>query len=294
MTKKTKSILLFLSQVMFSGILLFFVFQTISLEALRSQIANFRLGPLFYSLLLIPMTIFIRAWRWYLILKTYNVSVTLKEATQLTWIGQSLNTFLPATLGEIARSYFLKDVSGIWHKAMTPTLVDKLVAVSSIFFLGAIASLFFGEIYFTLFSAFFLIVSLGVIFFIFHISKRKPIIHWKNFGSWFAISLVGWLVTYFIMFILCRPFIGTEVSIFYYFSIAPLITLARILPISLNGLGVQEWVIIYSLKHLGISEEISVISSLMFTVVLVFSPAIIGWIFLLFRGYYSFSKTQKT
>ena len=93
--------------------------------------------PVFAVILvtLIPSILF-RAWRWKLLYEDQNHSIKLSESTSLLLTGLSLNLILPASTGDIVKSYFGYKWSGVKERMLSISLLDKVIALASIALLG--------------------------------------------------------------------------------------------------------------------------------------------------------------
>ena len=89
------------------------------------------------------------------------------------------------------------------------------------------------------------------------------------------ISIIGWAATYFQLFIICLAF-SIEVEFLYVLAVAPLFSLARLFPFTLNGLGTQEAVIVYLFSLINVDSTLSLLVSLTNRALNFVIPAIIG------------------
>ncbi|MDY7033224.1 MAG: flippase-like domain-containing protein, partial [Thermodesulfobacteriota bacterium] len=85
----------------------------------------------------------------------------------------------------------------------------------------------------------------------------------------------GWTVTYFQLYLICLAF-SIKVEFMYVLAVAPLFSLARLFPFTLNGLGTQEAVIIYLFRLINVGSTLSVLISLTNRVMNFIIPAIVG------------------
>ena len=82
------------------------VFMMVRPGALWDACARASFPALVGVVLLMPPAVFTRAWRWRFILGRKNVDVPIITMYRVTFIGMALNLFLPAGLGDVARSYY--------------------------------------------------------------------------------------------------------------------------------------------------------------------------------------------
>ena len=95
---------------------------------------------LYVSIIAIVMVpaVLARAWRWYYILTRGGVRVSLLPITRATFVGMALNLFLPASAGDLVRSYYGWQRYGHKEAMLASTISDKVVALLSLFILGSL------------------------------------------------------------------------------------------------------------------------------------------------------------
>ena len=93
------------------------------------------------------------------------------------------------------------------------------------------------------------------------------------------LSVLGWLITYLQLYLI---FCGlqVEVSIFYVFAAAPFLTLVRLFPFSLQGLGTDELAICLIFRQAGLAYEDTMAAALIYRFFLLILPGLAGTIFL--------------
>jgi uncharacterized protein (TIRG00374 family) len=102
----------------------------------------------------------------------------------------------------------------------------------------------------------------------------------------FGLSIAAWMIT-FLQLALCFWAFEAAVSLIHVYAIAPIYSLVRMFPLSLNGLGTDEAALLFLFKDFGASGTI-IAAGLLYRLVMVFCPAIIGGAALLiFKKKYS-------
>ena len=77
---------------------------------------------------------FVRAYRWKEILRINNIKVTLMDSFWGYSLGNGLNIFMPAKLGDLGRSYYLKYKYGSKYMETIPTtLMDRFYDIVGIY-----------------------------------------------------------------------------------------------------------------------------------------------------------------
>ena len=94
-----------------------------------------------------------------------------------------------------------------------------------------------------------------------------------------VLSVIGWLITYLQLYLVFRG-LQVEVSIFYVFAAAPFLTLVRLFPFTLQGLGTDELAICFIFRQAGLAYEETVAAALIYRILLLILPGIIGMFFL--------------
>ncbi|OXU15046.1 lysylphosphatidylglycerol synthase transmembrane domain-containing protein [Sedimentisphaera salicampi] len=297
MNRKTKITL----QVAVSAVLIGFIFSRINLQELGAVIRGVSLPLLFLCFALLIPNYLLRAYRWRLLFQDSSHTISLTDSSLLLFAGLGLNLFMPAGSGDIAKAYFGYRWSGVKERMVSISFLDKLIAVSSISIPGLAASLITSR---PIFAALSLLAGIPLLFVLFFVGwfsrseKAKDFID-KRAGRKFdfqlfsrqiesskgklfyavIVSVLGWAVTYFIFFI-CFRMIDSQISLYYVFSVSPILTLARLFPFSLNGLGSDEAVIGFLFLGSGLESEKVLAAALLYRVVLLIIPGLAGLIIL--------------
>ncbi len=295
-SNKKKSILNAAIKILVSALIIFFLFKMVNFELLIANIKNIKVGFFVLALLLIYPNILMRAIRFRMIINKGGFSISIRDAYRLTLIGSALNIFMPASTGDIVKAYYGYKRHKIREEMLSASLVDKVIALLSLFIIGTISSLFFK------FTNFFLIAALCTAIFLAVLLVPK-IIPWKLFNKIIVvfakkkfderklvdaftvdkklkietiiISIIGWLITYSQFYLVCRAY-SAPVNYIYLLAISPLVMLARLFPLTLNGIGSTEAMITYLFGLIGISVTSAVVISLTNTLVELIIPGIIG------------------
>ncbi len=242
-----------------------------------------------------------RAWRWYYLLIRRGIPVSLASITNATFIGMALNLFLPASAGDVVRSYYGWQQYGHKEEMLATSLSDKVVALFSLFLLGAIGGFFSGDTKLALLAAA-LTVPAGIILLVpvrwlwkMLAVLAKRVLH-RNldvelllrsfhmslptfFGA-LIISIVGWMITN-LMYFLAVWAVGAHIGMGYTFAIAPLINILRMLPISISGLGSADALMVQLLGGVGIEKHLTLAASMIVNLTLIVLPGAIGAVLML-------------
>jgi len=250
-------------------------------------------------LLLVPGFL-VRGYRWKLIFDDGPDKVTLLDSLWLLMAGLGLNLFLPASSGDIAKSFFAYKWSGVKERMLSTSLFDKIIALGSVAIIGIPAAIYTRQFHFAGLSLVLMAVMIAMIIIpllavrISTVSKLlEKMTHMARGKLNFlevikalgisprivlyaiALSVAGWLVTY-AQFYLSFKCVDAQVDVLYVFTVAPFITLARLFPFTLNGLGTDEMVICYFFKQTGLELEAIIAAAIMFRLVTILAPGFLG------------------
>jgi len=282
-------------QLIISITVLFILVKHTNVKLLVLTWREVRFSYLILAGLIVPFSILPRVYRWGSIINRENKSVSLKDLYLLTLAGISLNFLLPANLGDIARSYYGYKKTGLGEEMLTSSLVDKLIALFSIFSIGAIASFLYGLNPYTYLSLILAVIFAVVPFFPnllpWGLIEKASLLfadetNARQLREQFTLSnkvkimaivwsVIGWSITFLIFYIICLAF-SASMKFTYVFAIAPMIILARLCPLTLSGLGTQEAMVMYLFRSIGVDGTNSLLISMTFTFIVSIIPAFIG------------------
>lgn len=227
---------------------------------------------IFYLLgfIAIFLNMLLQALRWWWLLRIQNIDLSLKQAIQLSWIGQFFSIVLPgASGGEMVRAYYIaQNVPEAKVAGVTSVFLDRAMGLYSLITLGifviiiliiskaemSFAMLRVGliiAVLFTCMSGLFLVLwaqpSRNLIFRFLpdRFSITLDVIV-KTYGTYRKDFFISFCISILANIILMGAFmfitqsIGSPVSWHQIFLVVPLIIIANTLPISPGGIGVAE------------------------------------------------------
>ena len=118
----------------------------------------------FIVLALIPLNLLLRAWRLAVILNKEEKLISIKDSFYLNLAGITLNLFMPASSGDIAKSYYGYKWHGIKEEMLTANIFDKFMALFGVFIIGVFTAIILNLYALSIFSAF-LSLFLALMFF---------------------------------------------------------------------------------------------------------------------------------
>jgi glycosyltransferase 2 family protein len=284
--------------------ILFFTVKISDLKLLSSNILSWRgLAVVWLAL----VTVLPRAWRWHLLMndgKSEN-RVSFANSVRFQFVGSALNLIFPAGGGDVAKSYFGFKWTGIKERMFTVSLFDKIVAISSLSALSIFA-------YLTSFHAEFIVAALLasipflMIKYFYLLNKIKWISRFQNVvekkvkmdfqtlhqnlnfsgptvGVAFLLSIVAWVADYFLLYE-CLQLMDIQIPLSLTMENGPLLTLGRLFPFTLNGLGTDEALMIFLFNYRmpGLAQNSILASAIFYRLVMLIIPAIPGLYYIYF------------
>tara|TARA_B100001287_G_scaffold106033_1_gene89237 strand:+ start:18303 stop:19214 length:912 start_codon:yes stop_codon:yes gene_type:complete len=289
-------------KLIISSLVILIIIYSIDINQLINMNFIFNFENISIIFLLLTISLCVRIFRWHILVNHKKLLVNFSTSFKLFFIGQSLNIFLPSGAGDVAKGYYGFKWTGEKEKMFSISLIDKLIAIGSVFFLTPFAY-FHSEKYSILIAGFLSIVPFLITykFKIFnrynffqipfkYLSDRiKKIdlnmlinnfdINFKKIILAFTLSIIGWILTYVILFI-CIKICNVEISLKVVLSFIPFLVLGRLFPFTLNGIGTDEALIIFLFSTTEIQNESLLLSALLFRIIVMFIPAIVGLFFI--------------
>jgi glycosyltransferase 2 family protein len=287
-------------KIIVSLLILIFLLKFVNFQLLFESIKNVNY-LIFLVLAIIPINILLRAWRWMIIINKDKKYISLKKSINLNLVGIALNLFLPANSGDIAKSYYGYKWYGFKEEMLSSSILDKFMALFSVFVIGSITAIFMKFYLLSIFSAIFSLIFIILFFYpkimpwnvlnrILSIFLKIKLNEDKLAHSFsisneiklktFIISIIAWVILYFQFFLLCLSF-SVQINFTYILAVSPLMNLALLFPFTLSGLGSGEAMIMYLFSLINISPTLALLVSLMSQVVSVIIPGLIGFLIIM-------------
>lgn len=274
-----------------SLLLLYFLFKRIEFESLLSLHMSFQFQWVIPAFLAMLIALFVKAYRWQVLLHTQHVELSYRKSINLNLIGTFFNYFLPSlTGGDIVKGWMLGKENKKWWEVYSSLIVDRIVGLVALSTLVLTSFIFFSHRLPTqntkpiIISAVLIPAALLIIYITKFIWRpvlnkylsntklwkqlQKVIIISKNYIKWrknmiiaLLISLIIQFMDVFMSFFLGKA-LGINIPIAFFFLFVPLITLAAMMPISFNGLGVRETTYVLLFTPLNVKPELAIALSL--------------------------------
>lgn len=252
----------------------------------------------FLALIALLTSIAFRAYRWLLITNYYlSTSLSFWLSVRYLFIGSALNIILPSGAGDVLKGYVAEKEMKSSGAFVFSSLYDKLIAIASLSLLAAYSFYLSWSFIFVLAGV--IAISPLILLHVFEGRDFKTLRLFKSIPKIkmmvsglierlappremslplvvksLALSFLGWLGTYFLLY-MCFASVGLDTPLSYVLEKSPLLTLARLFPFTLNGIGTDEGLMIYLFEGM---ESAILTGALIYRGVLIFLPALVGLI----------------
>jgi uncharacterized protein (TIRG00374 family) len=284
--KKRKRIFNIILQLIISAALIVLLLRLINISDMVSLLKN--VNPYYFILLLLLITLdrIFMAYKWYLLLRTKDMDISLFTAIKTYYIGTFIGIFLPTTVGgDIVRVIKLHSEKRRGTDVLSSVIVERMLGFIASAILAPIAALFLIS-YFKLNIWRFLGIAAIVLFtftllmlipfseFIYRridkskklsqnrlLSKFKDLylsyVQYKNNKSTLALflglSVLEQAAPIIGNYLACRA-LNLSIPFIYFLLIIPLVQLISRIPISFEGIGVNEGLLVYFFSLLALSK----------------------------------------
>lgn len=239
--------------------------------------ADVALRSAYWPYLLLALVAFIiskilAAFRLNYYFRNINIKLSEVENLKLYWLGMFYNLFLPGSIGGDAYKVILlkNSINAPYKKTTAAVLLDRISGLLALWLILAVYSFFVLD--YTGYKSSIVGGAVLAIFGLYYILNR-----WlKDFlPSFTATLLLGLLVqsaqvvaAYCIMSAL-----GVIVHTTPFIFIFLLSSIASVLPFTIGGLGIREIVFLQGSAYFGLSQETSVVISILFYLITLFTSA---------------------
>ncbi|GAB4277309.1 MAG: hypothetical protein Kow0056_08640 [Coriobacteriia bacterium] len=274
--------------------LIWLLWSRAGIEVLPRALHDLRSGWLAIGALLVPIAIGIRSYNLSLLVNARNDLLGQAALFRLTLIGIGLNLFLPAGASDLAKAAVAYKRHGSPEDLIVSTVLDKVTAITALAAMGAVGAALSSEWVLSGISVVVLLLSLVPFVFPHRVPWRWLVrllasghdINEERLAESarpsgpllfrvVAVSAAGWVVTYAVVYVCCMA-VGAEVSAWYVLALAPLTTLAKLIPISAGGVGLGEFTMAFLLEQAGVGQELATRASLLALVLLTLVPGVVG------------------
>ncbi|MBN1291788.1 MAG: flippase-like domain-containing protein [Candidatus Latescibacteria bacterium] len=280
-------------------IILFYLFSSLNLSLIKHNMLSTNIPIFAISFIFLCARNVVGAYRSKALLMYKGFPYSLAILTKYYFIGNFFNLFLPAVVGrDIARGYYLYTSSSGKKETISSIVVERFIGTSALVILS-LFSVFLAfilglEIFDnTVIKSITIIFGVSVVFFSLFFNRkthdivetiipsfarkkldpavkfiqdifsynRAPGILFSTLISSILFQIIGVLSTY-----LIAVSLGSVQPCLYFFILLPVIWLAGLLPVSINGLGIREGSFVFLFRSTGMSEEMAMTIGLLWSI----------------------------
>ena len=278
-SKKVKDLIYLVLRILFSFLILFFIFKKIEIKYLFEGLKDINYFYFFISFIFYWITLFFLSYRWKILLIPFlKKSISIFEIFKVYMLGMLINTITPATTGvDISRGIILSKYTNGYSKGFASVLVDRITGMIGIFLIAFIFSIFSlkGKENLFILILIFLILSIFSLF-LFYIPFIKRIFekikifkkllnfyyamnsYKKNFKLILYSTFLAMPVQIsfsLIAFFVSKSF-GIEGSINLFILYVPIINALNVIPFTISGFGIREAGFLIFFKDYFLKEKI--------------------------------------
>ena len=298
-----------LSKLLISAGLLAFVLSRVGLQDTFDKLRSADAVLLLLALGLFICGVCLRAFRWRALLSDRGLHVPVAVLTQLYFIGQFFNTFLPTGFGgDVVRVVELARYGVSKTDSLSTVFLDRLSGLMAFFLMTLFVIPFAGQL-----------IPSGIFSILVLMSGVSVVVTWLMFERRFTTRLmnslfarvrfpfkakierlyesmranstrataqamaIGFLFNLLLIAVnyLVAAALGQHIDLGYFFLFIPIISTLLLLPISLNGLGVREGAYVLLFASAGVGSVAAVSMSLAFWAITVLTGLIGGVLYAL-------------
>jgi uncharacterized protein (TIRG00374 family) len=302
-----KKMLIKIAKLFITISLLVYLFSKLNISALPERIEAIRWLPFFLGILLGHVDRILMALKWRFLIQSSGVVIAPSKAMIITYMGNFAGQFLPAGLGgDVARIFLLRNLKLSVTEVTSSIAVERILGLTALV-VTSILSLFVGRLWgiqtpprldwmllgILAFMLLFILLSFTPLFkhsakWNFRLAERFSLLnkiyrvvecyqqYSKRKGTltiFFLLSMLE-VLTVTVIFYLCSKALYIDIALVQLLMVIPVVLIIQRIPISINGIGVQEGVLGYYFLQLGESLESAILLSLILRVlqVIVLSP----------------------
>lgn len=323
-----RSSLFLLAKAFVAAGILWWLFAKVDAAKLWGLLSSARLGPLLAIFLIGVLTVLVAAWRWRTLLTVFGINAPLGSLFCIAWIGQFFLMFLPGPIGDDAARmiYISRAAPGRAGEACLSVMLDRAIGLGSVLvmclfvvplqwsllrssaqtFWMAGAVLFAGLCFLLAGISFLacaraLPVSGGVLRLLPEGRLRTEAIRLWDLAAGAKLRVCQVFgAALFIQLLNCAAYwlagvsVGVNVSLLAWISFVPVILAANVVPLTIAGLGVREYLLVLFLGVVGgVDAEQAMAASLVVFGAMVLVSSLGGLVYVLYRGAARGQRVEK-
>jgi glycosyltransferase 2 family protein len=242
------------------------------------------------ALLSIFPQIYLKAWRWHILMKMQNIEYPLKDAVTVYFSGLFIGTITPGRVGDFIKVQYLREEGYSFGKSFLSVFLDRCYDLAALILVGYVSILYFIQRFSTqlvIVSTILVLVPLSACFlYITGIVNKNRIISLvalvspkryrdgisKSLGDFFedfsffrAVPLISaFLITvatwvlYFMMSYWFALALSIPIDFLYLAGCVSIAAFIVLLPVSISGIGTRDAAFILLFGYAGITSESAV------------------------------------
>ncbi len=288
-----KKALQLLVRLAVSGLALYLIFKGVDFSLLVREVRGARLWALALSLGCILVNYVFSSYRWQALAQVRGIRAPLAKFIRLYFMGSFFNNFLPTSVGgDVVKAYKLAGTTDKKVDAVSSVFMERLTGVLVLALISWGGFLYYFRLTAVLISIGLLGLGAVGLWLAPRIAQLHPTLLqfynsvlsyrearavllraiWTSFiVQFFAIA------TQYLVFVA----LGVKVSYLYCLFVVPLITVASMAPISVNGLGIQDGLYVFFFERVGVPSEMALAVSFVYHALRLSSSLIGGVLYLL-------------
>ena len=258
---------------------------------------------------------FLNAHRWQRLAQAVGLDKSLLKMTQLCFVGNFFNLFLPSTVGgDVSRCYYLSKGTGKYANAFYSVLADRTVGIAVLFLFASVGILFgpggnglawqlklpvfAGTLFVFGLLPFAPQISTKILgpnnFITRQINNSPAAVYWKDKGL--LMTAVGLSIVMQVVIVAVHVAIGmalglTTIPLWYYFVFYPSVAVLGFVTPSFNGIGIREWAYTYFLTMMGVDRDHALTYAIMWLGLTTANSLVGGLVYIL--GHFQISKEEQ-
>ena len=304
----TRKIAFFTLKIVVAVLVVSVLIKKISVERLMGALSEAQPVFIIIAAVLVVLNILFQFLKWRLVVHCENPHVKKRHILFSLFIGMALGLVTPGRIGDFGRTFFVKDVE--WAKLLGLLMVDKLITLSILYFVGIVGLSHFISMSmhpFVWLPIFIMTIGLVLLFLLFLL---RPELLRSIFSRYhhllspygavekfltgielatprFTLRLL--LLTSLQMLTYCTQLVMLILAFYKipiikgYLSTFAVMFTKSLLPISLGDLGIRESASVYFFGQLGVPSAAAFNASFLLFIINILLPSMLGLGLLLFK-----------
>lgn len=223
-------------------------------------------NPLLNLLIIILtfFTIFLGGYRWYIILRSFNVEISFIKTLKIHYIASFFNNILFGTIGGdvLKIHYVIKHSKRNKLKNNLTILIDRIFGFLGLCFLGFCSTIILliqnQLINFLYYLGYFILILIILLFFLILILRKTNLFlkikylyikHYKNIYLAFVLSILIFFIVHLSTFLISQYILSFNINLNQIFFSNFMSTVVSAIPITPGGIGLGEFTFAFTNKY---------------------------------------------